>query len=144
MTSVRKIKYILTEFKGHAPFTLGGALLGVVFMLLFQNISSQTSHILFNIFHPAHVVLSAVTTAAMFKLHSRKANFIMILIIGYVGSIGIATLSDSIIPYAGEILLGFHVEAHEHAPKPGNQAEHAAEQEQEAALLSLFPQKVHY
>jgi hypothetical protein len=28
------------------------------------------------------------------------------LLIGYFGSVGIATLSDSLIPYAGEVLLG--------------------------------------
>ena len=35
------------------------------------------------------------------------------LIIGYTGSIGIATISDSLIPYVGELLLGLpQAEAH--------------------------------
>jgi len=34
-----------------------------------------------------------------------KCNFWSLVIIGYVGSVGIATISDSIIPYFGETLL---------------------------------------
>ena len=63
-------------------------------------------------FHPAHVVLSAIVTAAMFKLYVKKANFLVVLIIGYIGSLGIATISDSLIPYIGEVLLGLHAHSH--------------------------------
>lgn len=134
MTTAQKTKYILNQLHQHAPFTLAGALLGVAFMLLFRALSlpEQTGHFLFDIFHPGHVLLSAMATAAMFKLHARKHHFLTILIIGYVGSVGIATLSDCIIPYAGEVLLGFHVEAHPHEhnspPQPNNpqpDSEHA-------------------
>ena len=43
-----------------------------------------------------------------------KCNLWRLLIIGYVGSVGIATLSDSIIPYACEVLFkmpnrGIHI-----------------------------------
>ena len=42
----------------------------------------------------------------MYELHTRgKLNLWFLIAIGYIGSIGIATLSDSIIPYLGEILL---------------------------------------
>ena len=112
MSAEEKVKNILIELKGHAPFTLFGALTGIVFMLLFKNVEQETSERLFYIFHPAHVILSAMVTASMFKLHTRKSNFFLVLIIGYIGSIGIATVSDCLIPYAGEILLG--LEAHSH------------------------------
>ncbi len=112
MPSGKKIKNIVVELKNHAPFTLFGALTGIVLMVLFKNIEHQTSKGLFYVFHPAHVLLSAMVTASMFKLYARKSNFIVVLIIGYIGSIGIATVSDSLIPYAGEILLG--LEAHSH------------------------------
>ncbi len=65
------------------------------------------SNISFNIFytlHPLHVLLSALVTAGIYKKHS-SGRFIPTLIIGYIGSVGIATLSDSLIPYLGEILL---------------------------------------
>ncbi len=112
-----KIKNILTELKGHAPFTLFGALTGIVLMLLFRNLQCETSHRLFYVFHPAHVVLSAMVTASMFRLHSKKAKFLIVLLVGFFGSLGVATLSDSLIPYIGELLLGMHLHlhAHEHA-----------------------------
>ena len=112
MPSGKKIKNIAVELKSHAPFTLFGALTGIVLMLLFKNIEHQTSERLFYVFHPAHVLLSAMVTASMFKLYARKSNFFAVLLIGYIGSIGIATVSDSLIPYVGEVLLG--LEAHSH------------------------------
>ena len=112
-----KIKNILTELRDHAPFTLFGALTGIVLMLLFRNLRYQTSHRLFYVFHPAHVVLSAMVTASMFKLHTKKAKFLIVLLVGFFGSLGIATLSDSLIPYIAEFLLGMHIHLHayEHA-----------------------------
>ncbi|MBL7107215.1 MAG: hypothetical protein ISS77_06380 [Phycisphaerae bacterium] len=100
------------ELKNHAPFTSLGALTGLILMFFFKNIEPQTSETLFYIFHPAHVVLSALVTAAMFSLYMKKAKFITVLLVGYVGAIGIATLSDSIIPFLGEKLIGFHPHAH--------------------------------
>ena len=112
MSSGKKIKNIALELKNHAPFTLFGALTGVVLMLLFRNIEQQTSHRIFYVLHPIHVVLSAMVTASMFKLHTRKSNFFLVLVIGYIGSLGIATVSDSLIPYVGEVLLGLHAHPH--------------------------------
>jgi len=121
--SQSKLKYILTELRDHAPFTAFGSLLGVVFMFGFRNtLSGETSRLLFDFFHPAHVVLSAIATAAMFKLHSKKRSFLLLLIIGYVGSVGIATLSDTLIPHFGRVVLDIHVEGHAH----GHSAEHDA------------------
>lgn len=107
-----KVTDILAELKSHIPFTAFGALTGIVCMLLFKNLEHHTAQRLFNIFHPTHVILSAMVTASMFKLHAGKTNFFVVLLVGYVGSIGIATLSDSLIPYAGEVLLG--MQAHKH------------------------------
>ncbi|MBN2374852.1 MAG: hypothetical protein JXD22_00525 [Sedimentisphaerales bacterium] len=105
----RKLNYILHELEAHAPFAFFGALLGVVFMVVFSKVlSSSASYRLFYIFHPAHVLLSAVVSAAMYIRHVKKAGFLAILLIGYVGSVGIATLSDSVIPYVGEVTLGLH------------------------------------
>ncbi|MBA7619494.1 hypothetical protein ES703_26833 [subsurface metagenome] len=109
-----KIKNILKELRDHAPFTLFGALTGIVLMLLLRNLQHQTSHRLFYVFHPAHVVLSAMVTASMFKLHTKKAKFLIVLLVGFFGSLGIATLSDSLIPYIAEFLLGMHLHLHTH------------------------------
>ena len=112
MSAEKKIKNITTELKKHAPFTLFGALTGIVLMLIFKNVSEKATFTLFYIFHPSHVVLSAMVTASMFQLHTKKTNFFLVLIIGYIGSIGVATISDSLIPYAGEVLLGLHAHSH--------------------------------
>lgn len=109
-----KLTTILAELKTHTPFTLFGAFTGIVLMLLFKNAQQQTSQNLFYVFHPAHVVLSAMVTASMFELHSKRPKFIVVLLVGFFGSIGIATLSDSLIPYVGEVLLDMHIHAHAH------------------------------
>ncbi len=112
-------KQISIELKNHAPFTIFGAITGIVIMVLFQKVSSKASYNIFYILHPMHVILSALVTASMYELHKcgrlkTKCNLLILLIIGYVGSIGIATLSDSLIPYLGEVLLkmpnrGIHI-----------------------------------
>jgi len=104
------IKQISTELKNHSPFTLFGALTGIIIMILFHNISARTSYNIFYILHPIHVILSALVTASMYKLHKcggfkYKCNIWILLAIGYAGSIGIATLSDSVIPYLSEVML---------------------------------------
>ena len=101
-----KIKHIGAELKGHAPFTFFGAVAGLAFMLVFMRTGQPSASDLFKVFHPLHVLLSAMATASMFAIHRKARNFLLILVIGYVGSIGIATLSDSIVPYIGEKILG--------------------------------------
>ncbi len=107
-----KLKHIGAELKGHAPFTIFGAVIGLLFMLLFRNISSEKASAMFEIFHPSHVLLSAMVTASMFELHRKVNRFLIVLVVGVVGSIGIASLSDSVIPYIGETLLDLNVPTH--------------------------------
>ncbi len=96
---------IIKELKHHMPFTIFGAVTGVIIMLLFYRIPQQAAFNIFYTLHPIHVILSALVTASMYKKYSNKVNPFLLLVIGYAGSIGIATLSDSIIPYIGELLL---------------------------------------
>ena len=112
-----KAKHILIELKGHAPFTCIGAFLGILFMLLFRNMGSYGSHLLFSIFHPSHVVLSAMVTSSMFRVHKLKKNFLMIIVIGYFGSVGIATLSDIMIPHFGAKVTGLEMPTHKQVHK---------------------------
>ncbi len=107
------IERISKELKSHAPFTIFGAITGIGIMLFFQNLPAKISYNIFYILHPIHVVLSALVTASVYELHTcgaakhikGKCNLWVLLIIGYIGSVGIATVSDSIIPYLGETLL---------------------------------------
>ena len=112
MSVFEKVKHIGAELKGHAPFTVVGALLGLGFMLVFRGVSKETAGAMFGFFHPAHVVLSALVTASLFRLHAMGKNFLFVLVVGVVGSIGVATLSDSVIPFVGESVLGVSVPSH--------------------------------
>ncbi len=96
------------ELRSHAPFTIFGALLGIVIIVTIEKlkIPRSLSQRLFEIFHPLHVLLSAMVTAGMYRLHSKGRVWATVLI-GYFGAVGIATLSDCVIPYLGESLLGF-------------------------------------
>ncbi len=100
---------IIKELKNHIPFTIFGAITGIVVMLLFYKLSSEISYNIFYVLHPIHVLLSALVTTSIYiiytKKYNKKINPLILILVGYIGSIGIATLSDSIIPYIGEILL---------------------------------------
>ena len=112
------IKRIANELRNHAPFTTFGAATGIIIMALivFGNVLLQVRQVsptVFYILHPTHILLSALVTTAIYKKYSNGKIWAAILI-GYFGSIGIATLSDSIIPYLGEMLLdlpnkGIHI-----------------------------------
>ncbi|MDD4241602.1 MAG: hypothetical protein PHG54_09240 [Smithellaceae bacterium] len=101
-----KTSFVAIELKAHAPFTAFGTVTGIVIMAVFIHfrIPGEISSTLFWTMHPLHVLLSALVTTAMYRLHSGGGVWRTILI-GYFGSVGIATLSDSLIPFAGEWLL---------------------------------------
>jgi len=107
------VKRIATELGRHAPFTAGGAASGIIVMaiIVFADVPSSTSEAIFYTLHPVHVVLSALVTTAMYKQWGKGKLWTAVLI-GYTGSIGIATLSDSIIPFLGGALLGVKMELH--------------------------------
>jgi hypothetical protein len=109
--SEERIKRILNELKNHAPFTSFGAFTGIIIMLIivFCSIPSNVSYNVFYVLHPLHVLLSALVTTAMYRKYSKSKIWVCILI-GYFGSIGIATLSDVIIPYIGGSLLNIPIE----------------------------------
>lgn len=108
------VKRIAIELKGHAPFTALGAVTGIVVMVIivYGNVSSGVSYAAFYTLHPIHVVLSALTTTAMYRRYRSGSKFWIALLIGYSGSIGIATISDVVIPYLGGSLLHIPMEFH--------------------------------
>ena len=107
---------VLNELKHHGPFTLIGALGSVAVIMLLRHfapdfLTTDRAASWFEFTHPMHVVLSAMVTASLYRnyraktKHSKRGTLTVILI-GYFGSIGIATLSDCLIPHWGELLLG--------------------------------------
>ena len=111
------INEIIRELKAHAPYTALGAASGLLLILFISaaNVPRSVSETLFWCLHPIHVFLSAMVTAAIYKLHTCPrvgikclkggCNLWALTIIGYLGSVGIATLSDCLIPYVAEFLL---------------------------------------
>ncbi len=101
---------IIHELKAHAPFTLFGAFTGIILMFVFRKLPHETAHNLFYVFHPLHICLSAIVTAALYKRYLANGKsgpkvFLKVLVVGYIGSVTIGTLSDSLIPFWGEALL---------------------------------------
>ena len=109
------IGLILAELKRHSPFTFFGALSGIVVAVVFHEITFTAARTVFYVLHPVHVFLSALVTAAMYRINKGYGYSLWLLLaIGYSGSVGIATLSDSVIPFVGEALLdmpkrGIHI-----------------------------------
>lgn len=91
-----------------------GAAIGIVVMVIVSlcNTPTNVSEGLFFTFHPLHVVFSALVTTALYR-KQKGHKLWAVVIIGYLGSVGIATISDAIIPYLEgsslQIDMGFHL-----------------------------------
>ena len=107
------LRRIASEFARHAPFTAFGAITGIIIMvvIVFGNVPASISQTTFYTLHPLHVLLSALVTTALYKKYSNGKIWAAILI-GYFGSIGIATISDALIPYLAGVLPGVKMEFH--------------------------------
>jgi len=107
------IRLIAHELKEHAPFTALGAVTGIIIMVVvvLGNIPSHISQTAFLVAHPGHVLLSALVTTAMYARY-KKSKVWAVILIGWTGSIGVATISDAIIPYLSGTLLNAHMEFH--------------------------------
>lgn len=102
-------KRIAEELRHHIPFTAFGAVTGILIMLVISLAGAITkvnevSETIFYILHPLHIVFSAIVTASMYRKY-RPNKVWLTVFFGYVITIGIATLSDSLIPYLGEWAL---------------------------------------
>lgn len=104
--SRRIFSLIFAELRNHAPFTVLGALTGIVILLviILINIPAIMSKETFLVLHPLHVALSAVVTSAMFRRY--RKNIVLGIFVGLVGSIVLGTLSDIVMPYLGAALMG--------------------------------------
>jgi hypothetical protein len=69
-------------------------------------IMSRASYSVFHIFHPIHLLFSAIATTAMFWRYERR--LFKAIIVGIIGSLGVCGLSDVFIPYLGAVILGVH------------------------------------
>ncbi len=95
---------VAVELRAHAPFSLLGALTGMVLMAIMvrANVSPGAVQPVFASLHALHILLSAVVTAGLYRRHG--GGLIAALLIGMTGAIGIATLSDILFPHHGAAL----------------------------------------
>lgn len=66
--------------------------------------------LLFHLFHPAHILFSAIATTAMFYKYDK--NLFKAIIIGCLGSILICTVSDALIPTITAKIMGYSAPIH--------------------------------
>jgi len=109
------IRRIARELGEHAPYTAVGALGGIAVMLavVLSGASRGVSEGFFYALHPLHIVMSALATTAMYR-RGGKGRLWVALVVGYTGAIGMATLSDAVMPFLGGSLLG--ADMHFHLP----------------------------
>ena len=105
------------ELQEHLPYTIfsvavGMAILGMLTFVaeLLGAKMADSSHGLYHVFHPLHMLFSAAATTAMFWRHERK--FIKAVVIGFFGAVGICGISDILMPYISGSLLGVEMELH--------------------------------
>lgn len=119
MSQESKWKYILVELGHHLPYSIFGITVGLVAMgvlSFFATLMSAESLLpvasaeLFHVFHPAHVLISAVATTAMFWKHEKRV--LKAAIVGFVGSVVICAVSDIFLPIIGGSILGSKMLVH--------------------------------
>jgi hypothetical protein len=119
MFNKNKWKYIFTEFVHHLPFSIFGVIGSIIVMgfLTFIAIIAQAESLLpeasreiFHVFHPAHVLFSAVASTSMYFMHER--NIFKASVIGLIFSITICGISDIVFPFIGGMLLGGDMHMH--------------------------------
>lgn len=113
-----KGKLIWKELTHHLPFSILSVVVGLIlvgiltFITEIMGTEDASVHFeeLFHIFHPAHILFSAIATTAMFW--QKEKRFLKAIIVGVVGSLGICGISDIFIPYIAGYLLGAHMHLH--------------------------------
>ncbi|MFH0808414.1 MAG: hypothetical protein V1888_02255 [archaeon] len=102
---MKKSDAIWEELREHLPFSLAVSLLAGVLVAIFYSIGKVPSEELFEILHPAHVLISAVATSAIYwRYHnsaedSRLSVGVKAVLVGIVGAILIGSLSDIVFPW---------------------------------------------
>jgi len=119
MAKESKLHYVLVELAYHLPYSIFGVTAGLIAMgvltffttiLRAEALLPEASIELFHIFHPAHILISAVATTAMFWKHEKR--ILKAIIVGFVGSIAICGLSDIFFPFIGGLVMGAPMHMH--------------------------------
>jgi len=105
---------ILHELKCHLPFTLISSLMAGMLVAIFYLINKEyffgIVSGLFEFMHPAHVLVSAMATSAIYWKY--KKSVVKTILIGIVGAISIGSLSDIVFPWATGNLFSLQTKFH--------------------------------
>lgn len=118
MAKESKLRYILIELGYHLPYSIFGITIGLIamgvlsfFAILMgsEGLLPAASIELFHVFHPAHVLISAVATTAMFWKHEKR--IFKAACVGFIGSVALCAISDIFLPFVGGLSLssGMHM-----------------------------------
>jgi hypothetical protein len=117
----------MRELTAHMPFSISAVILAlvVVAILIMADVVPNDGTTpaqammrgersagldLFHLFHPIHLLFSAAATTAMFYGFERKVG--KAVMIGLIGSIGVCSLSDFLLPFLSGQMLGAQREMH--------------------------------
>lgn len=113
-----RFRWILNELLRHLPFSVISAIAGIA-IIAGLTMAGKVQHLvnIFHLFHPTHLLLSAIATTVMFRrLSARKLSSFSTLhailytlyaaFIGFTGSVVMCSLSDIVLPYLCGNLLG--------------------------------------
>ncbi|MCK5321277.1 hypothetical protein KAJ38_01750 [Candidatus Pacearchaeota archaeon] len=111
---VKKGDTILCELKRHFPFTLISSLTAGVLVAIFY-LTNRRYFVgvvsgLFEVMHPAHVLVSAMATSAIYWKYNKSV--VKTILIGVVGAILIGSLSDILFPWIAGNLFSLHTHFH--------------------------------
>jgi len=118
-TTGTRWRRVAAEFAHHLPYTLVGSLIAMAGVWWFgtqyldhgqPQAFLEQSRVVFHLFHPLHICLSAIATTSLFWRHERHVR--RAIIIGVVGTIVPCGFSDYIFPYLGGRVLGQAMELH--------------------------------
>ena len=101
---------IVRELKHHLPFSLIVSLLAGILVAVVYNFWSVPSESFFEILHPAHVLVSAAATAAIYGKY--KKSIFSGIVVGVFGAILIGSLSDVLLPWVAGNIFSLHTHFH--------------------------------
>jgi hypothetical protein len=119
MVKESKPHYVLVELAFHLPYSIFGVTTGLIAMgvlsflailMRAESLLPEASMELFHVFHPAHILISAVATTAMFWKHEKK--IIKAVLVGFFGSVVICGISDIFLPFLGGKMIGSDMQMH--------------------------------
>ena len=101
---------IWRELRHHLPFTLVVSLLAGVLVAIVYNFWMIPSESFFEVLHPAHVLVSAAATSAIFYRY--KKSWVGGMLAGIFGAILVGSVSDVLLPWAAGNLFFLHTHFH--------------------------------